>query len=135
MVISIKYQWLLEHQQLEEDIFLLKWKINKAELELQRWLDPRDLGRIKITNESKSAHLEEDIKRLKAYLNEKQLNMEALMMMINRFKGLDNKILKMKYIEGFTLEGIAEELHYSSSYIYKKHAEVIKTIKFVESLE
>lgn len=98
MVIIIKYQWLLEYQQLEEDIDLLEWKIKKAELELERWLDPNDLGKIKITNESKSAKLEEDIKKLKAYLNEKQLDMESLMIMINRFRGIDNKILKMKYI-------------------------------------
>lgn len=112
----------------------MKWQINKAELELARWLDPKDLGNVKLTNESKSAHIEEDIERLKARLDEKQSTMKKLMMMIERFKGLDNQILKMKYIEGYTLEGIAEELHYSSSYIYKKHAEVIKTIKFIERL-
>lgn len=132
-MIIIKYQWLLEYHQLEEDIDLLKWKIKKAELELERWLDPNDLGKIKITNESRSANLEEDIKKLKAYLNEKQLSMEALMIMINRFKGIDNKILKMKYIEGLTLEEIAEDLHYSSSHVYKKHAELVRVIRFIEA--
>lgn len=134
MVVIIKYQWLLEHQKLDEEIQLLKWKINKAELELERWLDPNDLGRIKLTNESKSSNLEEDIKNQKAYLNEKELAMEALMIMINRFKGLDNKILKMKYIEGMSLKDISEELNYSYQHIMNRHAQIVKTIHFIEDL-
>lgn len=101
---------------------------------MERWLDPNELGKIKINNESKSAKLEENIKILKVHLNEKELAMEALMIMINRFKGLDNKILKMKYIECKPIDCIAEELNYSSHYIYKRHAEIVKTIKFVEGV-
>lgn len=134
MVVIIKYQWLLEHQKLDEEIQLLKWKINKAEMELERWLDPNDLGRIKLTNESKSSNLEEDIKKQKAYLNEKELAMEALMIMINRFKGLDNKILKMKYIEGMSLKDISEELNYSYQHIMNRHAQIVKIIHFIEDL-
>lgn len=133
-MIIIKYQWLLEYQQLQEEIDLLKWKIRKSELELERWMDPGDLGNLKLSSESKSAKLEKNIERDKAYLNEKELSMEALMIMVNRFKGIDNKVLKMKYIDGLTLECIAEELNYSSSHIYKKHAELVKTIKFIESM-
>lgn len=134
MVIIIRYQWLLEYQQLEEDIALLRWKIKKAELELERWLDPYDLGRIKLTNESKSAQLEKNIARLKAFLNEKELIMESFMIMIDRFEGIDNKILKMKYIQGLTLREIAEELNYSYQYIMNRHARLIKTIQFIEKL-
>ena len=134
MVVVIKYQWLQEYQKLEEEIEILKWKIRKSEVELERWCDPRDLGKVKITNESNASHLEENIKRDKAFLGEKELAMEALIIMIERFNGLDNQILKMKYIDGMTLDSIADELKYSNSYIYKKHAEVVRTIKFVESL-
>ena len=134
MVVVIRYQWLQEYQKLEEEIEILKWKIRKSEVELERWCDPRDLGKVKINNESTASHLEEYIKRDRAFLCEKELAMEALMIMIERFKGLDNQILKMKYIDGMTLDSIADELKYSNSYIYKKHAEVVRTIKFVESL-
>ena len=134
MVVVIRYQWLQEYQKLEEEIEILKWKIRKSEMELERWYDPRDLGKVKITNESTASHLEEYIKRDRAFLGEKEFAMEALMIMIERFKGLDNQILKMKYIDGMTLDSIADELKYSNSYIYKKHAEVVRTIKFVESL-
>lgn len=135
MVVVIRYQWLQEYQKLEEEIEILKWKIRKSEVELERWCDPRDLGKVKITNESIAAHLEENIKRDKALLGEKEFAMEALMIMVDRFKGLDNQILKMKYIDGMTLDSIACELQYSNSYIYKKHAEVIRIIKFVESMQ
>ena len=56
-------------------------------MELERWYDPRDLGKVKITNESIASHLEENIKRDQAFLGEKELAMEALMIMIERFKG------------------------------------------------
>ncbi len=134
MVVVIRYQWLQEYQKLEEEIEILKWKIRKSEMELDRWYDPRDLGKVKITNESIASHLEENIKRDQAFLGEKELAMEALMIMIERFKGLDNKILKMKYIDGMTLREISEELNYSYSYIMNKHASMVKTIKFVEDL-
>ena len=134
MVVVIRYQWLQEYQKLEEEIEILKWKIRKSEMELERWYDPRDLGKVKITNESTASHLEEYIKRDRAFLGEKELAMEALMIMIERFKGLDNQILKMKYMDGMTLREIAEELNYSYSYIMSKHASMVKTIKFVEDL-
>lgn len=134
MVVVIRYQWLQEYQKLEEEIEILKWKIMKSEMELERWYDPRDLGKVKITNESTASHLEEYIKRDRAFLGEKELAMEALMIMIERFKGLDNQILKMKYMDGMTLREIAEELNYSYSYIMAKHASMVKTIKFVEDL-
>ncbi len=40
----------------------------------------------------------------------------------------------MKYVDGMTLEEIAEDMNYSSSYIYKKHAEILRRIKFAEEL-
>ena len=119
---------------MDEEIEILKWKIRKSEMELDRWYDPRDLGKVKITNESIASHLEENIKRDQAFLGEKELAMEALMIMIERFKGLDNQILKMKYIDGMSLREISEELNYSYSYIMNKHASMVKTIKFVEDL-
>ena len=103
-------------------------------MELERWYDPRDLGKVKITNESTASHLEEYIKRDRAFLGEKELAMEALMIMIERFKGLDNQILKMKYIDGKTLREIANELGYSYQHIVNKHASAVNTIKLIESI-
>lgn len=134
MVVVIRYQWLQEYQKLEEEIEILKWKIRKSEVELERWCDPRDLGKVKITNESNASHLEENIKRDKAFLGEKELAMESLMIMIDRFKGLDNQLLRMKYIDGMTLKDISIELNYSYSYIMTRHSILVKAIKINEGL-
>ncbi len=134
MVVVIRYQWLQEYQKLEEEIEILKWKIRKSEVELERWCDPRDLGKVKITHESNASHLEENIKRDKAFLGEKELAMESLMIMIDRFKGLDNQLLRMKYIDGMTLKDISIELNYSYSYIMTRHSILVKAIKINEGL-
>ena len=55
-----------------------------------------------------------------------------LKLLINKFKGLDHQILKMKYVDGMTLEQIAFELHYSTGYIRRKHAEIRKIVKFLD---
>lgn len=132
-MVIIKYQWLLEYQELYEEIDLLDWKIKKSELELTRWVEG-DLSNVTLERDSLSSSLEKNIERDKELLSYKEQSMESLMVMINRFKGIDNKILKMKYVDGITLDVVAEELNYSSSYIYKKHAELVRTIKFIESL-
>lgn len=130
-MIIIKYQWLLEYQELDEQIYLLNWKIKKSELELDRWVEG-DLSKVTLERDSLSSGLEKNIERDKELLSQKEQSMESLMLMINRFKGLDNKILKMKYIDGRTLKAIAEELNYSYQHIMNKHAQIIKTIHFFE---
>ncbi|MEI3620966.1 ECF-type sigma factor, partial [Bacillus thuringiensis] len=80
------------------------------------------------------AKVEERIEAIEYELAHKMNAMQDVLKLINRFKGLENKMLKMKYVDGITLEEIAENMNYSSSYIYKKHAEIIKRIKFAEEL-
>lgn len=113
---------------------MLEWKIKKSETELNRWMVGGDLSNIRITRESRSAHLEEDIKKLKAFLNEKELAKEALLIMISHFKGLDNTILRMKYIERKTLKEIAKDLNYSYQHIVNKHSALVRMIKFIEHI-
>lgn len=55
-----------------------------------------------------------------------------LKLLINKFTGLHHQILKMKYVDGMTLEQIAFELHYSTGYIRRKHAEIRKIVKFLD---
>ena len=55
--------------------------------------------------------------------------------MVGHFKGLENLILKMKYIEGKSLKEIADELGYSYQHIVNKHASIINTIKLIESIK
>lgn len=50
--------------------------------------------------------------------------------MVDKFQGLEQEILKLKYIEGLTLESIAKEKGYGYQYIKNKHAEIMRRIKF-----
>lgn len=60
---------------------------------------------------------------------------ESLILLINTFKGIESQILKKKYVEGKTLEEIAEELNYSYSHIKAKHAELRRRLDFIDEYE
>ncbi|MEJ9122603.1 hypothetical protein P4I92_02510 [Bacillus cereus] len=125
------FDWLKDYQKLEEDIEYLNYNLDKTKAELKRWISG-DLREVRLTVESEGAKVEERIEAIEYELAHKMNDMYKLKKLISKFRGLDNKILKMKYVDGMTLEQIAEEISYSSSHIKKKHAEIIRLIKFVE---
>lgn len=125
------FDWLKDYQKLEEDIDYLDYNLDKTKAELKRWVSG-DLREVRLTAESEGAKVEERIEAIEYELAHKMNDMYKLKKLISKFRGLDNKILKMKYVDGMTLEQIAEEISYSSSHIKKKHAEIIRLIKFVE---
>lgn len=53
----MKYQWLKDYKQLEQQIEYLKWNLNRSELELARWIKG-DLVNIKLEKNSRSSNLE-----------------------------------------------------------------------------
>lgn len=127
------YEWLRDYQKLEEEIAYLEYNLEQTERELKRWVSG-DLYGVKLQQDSLGAKVEDNIERIKNDLAFKIEQRDNLINLVNNFKGLENKILKMKYIDGMTLDNIAYELGYSTSHIYKKHAEVIKRIKFAETI-
>ena len=54
--------------------------------------------------------------------------------LVSSFNGIEEQILRKKYIDGQTLEEIAEddEVHYTLSYIRKKHAELHRRLDFLD---
>ncbi|MGR6912512.1 DUF1492 domain-containing protein [Bacillus sp. BSL6] len=127
------FDWLKDYQKLEERIAYLDYNLDKTKAELKRWVSG-DLREVRLTSESEGAKVEERIEAIEYELAHKMNEMHDLLELISKFKGLENKVLKMKYVDGMTLEDIAEDMNYSSSYIYKKHAEIIKRLKFAEEL-
>ncbi|MBG9540441.1 phage protein [Bacillus thuringiensis] len=125
------FKWLKEYQRLEEEVAYLEYNLDKTKAELKRWVSG-DLREVRLTAESEGAKVEVRIEAIEYELAHKLNDMYKLKKLISRFRGLDNKILKMKYVDGMTLEQIAEEISYSSSHIKKKHAEIVRLIKFVE---
>ncbi|PEP08172.1 hypothetical protein CN577_11585 [Bacillus toyonensis] len=127
------FKWLKDYQKLEEEIAYLEYNLEQTEAELKRWISG-DLYDVRLTSDSQGAKVEEMIEKIKSELTIKQEQMRNLVNLISKFKGLENQIIKKKYIDGMTLEEVAENMNYSASYIYKKHAEIIKRIKFAEEL-
>ena len=126
------YEWLRDYQKLEEEITYLEFNLERTENELKRWTSG-DLFGVKLTAESNGAKLEEYIERIEYELAHKMNDLLDMKNMINTFKGLEHKILYMKYIEGMTLERVAEELKYSAQYIYNKHAQIKRMIEYAQN--
>jgi len=127
----MKLQWLKDYKELERDIASLELNLERSERELRRWVQG-DLAKYKLTEESIASNLEEKIEVIRYELACKMNDQRKILDMISKFDTLENKIIVGKYIEGKTLEEIAEQHQYSTQYIYNKHAQLKKTIRFVE---
>lgn len=125
------YEWLRDYIETAEQIDYLEFSIDRNETELKRWVEG-DLQDVRLNEKSKSAELEVIIKEQKKELCRKQIQQEQLIDLVSKFKGIEHKILKLKYVDGLTLEEVSEELSYSASHIRKRHAELVRTIKFLE---
>ncbi|PEJ27879.1 hypothetical protein CN677_27560 [Bacillus pseudomycoides] len=125
------FEWMKDYQKLEEDIAYLDYNLDKTKAELKRWISG-DLRDVRLTAESDGAKVEGHIEAIEYELAHKMNAMYDLKYLISKFTGLENRILKMKYVDGMTLEQIAFDLHYSTGYIRHKHAEIKKVVKFLD---
>lgn len=117
---------------LEEEIAYLEYKFNRIHAELKRqskW--GKDILSIDTGNEE----TEKILDQLKKKLTFKKEQLQQLVDLVSNFKNLEQQILKLKYIDGMTLEGIGTKLNYSTHYIKVKHAEIMRRIKFAERLK
>ncbi|MBJ8025918.1 hypothetical protein [Bacillus cereus] len=125
------FNWLKVYQELEGEIEYIEFDLQRSKRELKRWVSG-DLQDVRLTDESEGAKVEERMEAIEYELAYKMNDLYDLKQLIGKFKGLDHQILKMKYVEGMTLEQIAETSSYSPSHIKKKHAEIVRLIKFIE---
>ncbi|WOA57311.1 hypothetical protein [Bacillus mycoides] len=123
------FNWLKVYQEIEQDIAYLDYNLDKTKAELKRWVSG-DLREVRLTAESEGAKVEERIEAIEYELAHKMNDMYKLKKLINTFKGLEHKIAYLKYVEGMTLEKIAEELNYSPQYIYNKHAAMREKVEY-----
>ncbi|HHT7228074.1 hypothetical protein PDJ95_18335 [Bacillus cereus] len=123
------FDWLKDYQKLEGRIAYLDYNLDKTKAELKRWISG-DLREVRLTAESEGAKVEERIESIEYELAYKMNDMYTLKKLIRTFKGLENKIAYYKYVEGMTLEKIAEHLNYSSQYIYNKHAAMREKVEY-----
>lgn len=130
----MRFQWLKEYQELDEQILFLKWNLNKSKLELARWVHG-DLSNVRLEKNSRSSSLEEKIKKIENELKLLNYQKEEMLLLIDNFAGVDNQIVKMKYIDCMSLEEIAEKTGYSESHVRKRHSEIRKTLTFIDDYE
>lgn len=127
------YEWLKKYQKLEDEIAELEFDIEQNKKELHRWVSG-DLAKVKLTAESHGAQLEEIISAQEYELAHKLNDLEDRKKLINTFRGLDNQILYKHHVEGKTLISVADELGKSPNYIYNKHANIMKMVKYAQSV-
>nr|WP_216682505.1 hypothetical protein [Enterococcus innesii] len=130
----MRFQWLKNYQDLEEQILFMKWNLNKSRLELDRWVNG-DLANVRLEKNSRSSSLEENIRIIENELELLEKEKIELMELIDSFSGADNQIVKLKYIDDMDVYDIADETGYSVSYIRKRHTEIRKTLSFVDEYE
>ncbi|BAR85739.1 MULTISPECIES: hypothetical protein [Bacillus cereus group] len=128
------FDWLKDYQKLEEDIALLEYNLDRTKAELKRWISG-DLREVRLTAESEGAKVEKRLEVIELDLAYKMNEMHNLLNLINEFKGLDNKIIRMKYIEGMTLPEIACALNYNADYIKRRHSTIARIIKFADKIK
>lgn len=131
---STTYDWLKQYLDIQNDLAFYEFKLRQAQLELDRWKDG-DLSQVHINKRSNSSRIEPTIIKLEKYIQEEKDLLSSLDKLVARFNGIEEQILHKKYIEGKTLEQIAEETNYSVSYVRKKHADIGKRIDFLDQYE
>ncbi|OUA91274.1 hypothetical protein BK704_35460 [[Bacillus thuringiensis] serovar konkukian] len=125
--------WLKDYQKLKDEILYLEHNLYRSKRELKRWVSG-DLRDVCLTADSEGAKVEEHIEAIEYELAHKMNDMFNFKKVIRTFHGLEHKIMYGKYVEGKTLEKLAEELNYSPRYIYNKHAQIKRMIEYAQKL-
>jgi mannose/fructose-specific phosphotransferase system component IIA len=88
----LRFQWLKDYQELEEQILYIKWNLNKSKLELNRWIYG-DLSEIKIEKNSRSSSLENNIEKMLEELDRLKAQKEELLILVDSFSGVENTLI------------------------------------------
>lgn len=129
-----KFRWLDDYCELEQEIDTVELELERSKKELSRWLNVNDLGKYSLTPESRGAKLEEIISDLEHELGHKLNDLHDFKKSVGKFKGLDNQILYLRYIEKNTFDEIADQTGYAKGTIYNKHAALMKTVKYLSEV-
>lgn len=130
------YEWVTSLIAIDQELFEITLSLDLNEKELNRWQnysnEDGDLAKHQtfLTALQKQARLKEVIESLATREEQLKKQRQDIIDTIEKFQGLDQRILKMKYVDGMKLESIAEETGYTYQYIKNKHAELMRIIRF-----
>lgn len=127
------FQWLKTYLDNEEEIANIELDLRRTEIELSRYTDG-DLRNIKLNKKSNASQLEEIICEHKKLLEQDYQIRNEVMALLDRFSGIENTILKEKYINGKTLMDIADmdDIGYSYQTIKRIHAELKRRLAWLD---
>lgn len=134
------YEWVTTLMAIDQELYELQLALDLNETELHRWQNysnnDGDLAKHHtfLTALQKQARLKEVIESLAKREEELKKQRQDIIDTIEKFQGLDQRILKMKYVEGMTLESVAEETGYTYQYIRSRHADIMKMIRFSKNV-
>lgn len=129
-----RFEWLKDYLDLDDEIRFLSWKIRKAQNEERRWTTG-DLKNVRLERDSKGSHVMDNVPEYEAALTECKAEQYDLLQLINTFSGYENQLLRLKYVEGLSLEEVAERLGYSYETIRAKHSELHRRLDFIDDWE
>ncbi|MEK4700378.1 hypothetical protein MKX47_12345 [Solibacillus sp. FSL R7-0668] len=129
-----RFKWVDDYCGLEQEVDEIEFELERSKKELSRWLNVNDLGGYSLTPESRGAKVEEIIEGLEYKLAYKMNEMDDFKKSVSKFKGLDNQILYLRYIEQKSFDDIADQTGYAKGTIYNRHAALMKTIKYFSEI-
>ncbi|ULG71914.1 sigma factor-like helix-turn-helix DNA-binding protein [Macrococcus brunensis] len=126
------YQLLCDYQEINSELEALSLRKEICIDQESSWLN----GKLGNKHDFSSRIKQIDAVREEAeQINERMKILEAqktkIIQFIEKLPGLDNKIIKYRYIDGMPLKEIASELGYSEQYIRNKHSQIKKLLKMV----
>lgn len=132
-------EWLKLYRDLDMQHKALELKRDISKEEIDRWYSVSyaraDLGKKQdmLSRVRQVDRIREELEELNERIERIERQKNKVIELIDRFEGIEHKILRKKYIDDMTLQEIAYDLGYSEQYIRKKHAECIKRIDFINS--
>lgn len=124
------YEWLRDYQKLEDEITYLEYILSRSQNELKRWVQG-DLAKYKLTSKSDGARLEERIEVIEYELAHKMNDLHDLRKLINTFQGIEHQIVYKRIYKRKDVWSNRKWFMLQPWIHQKKHAEIVRTIKFV----
>lgn len=128
------YQWLKNYRENEEKLTYLKWALDKTQSMLSRW-GKEEFPIIRQVNDYSAVSLKKKIQSIKQEIIELEMQLEDANDIFSSLDETDSQIMKLKYLDGLSLEDIAKRLGYSHSYIRKRHADLKRILVFLDSYQ
>lgn len=126
------FQWLKTYLDNEEEIANVELDLRRCQIELERY-SSGDLRKVKLSKQSKASKLEDIIESYNHILKQDYQIRGEVVQLVGRFDGIENTILKEKYMNGLSLAQIAdiEGIGYSYGTIRRMHAELKRRLTWL----